>query len=176
MTNTQQFIKVYMFGIQWKNNKGFTVMEIIVVTAVMSLILVTILGLLSLESKISEQNRLKLKAIATLEETIESVKNFRDNTAWFSTGIGGLVVGSNYYPVIASSGWSFVLGTETTDGFTRSIIFSSVSRDADSNIESSYNSVNDDPDTKKATITVSWNDRTGSKNETLITYVTNWQK
>jgi len=172
-----------MFGTKWSNNKkippndrkGFTLVEIIVVIAIIVLVLATILGFLSFDSRLAERSRSRLTALALAQETIEAVRNFRDNTDWV-TGIGILNVDINYHPIKNSSGWNLASGNETLDGFTRAVVLNKISRDSNDNIESSYNSVNNDPDTRRIKVTVTWTDRQGPSDEILITYLTNWKK
>lgn len=179
MISTPQFIKEFMFGMKWKNNKkdtGFTIIEIVVAIAIIVLILGTILGFFILDSRIAERDRMRLKAISIAEEAIEAVRNFRDNTTWASDGIGSLMAGVDYYPTDSGTDWDIVLGTENINGFTRKVVFNRVSRDIDDNVEAVYNPVNDDSNTRKITVTISWTDRYGDTNEELITYITNWRE
>ena len=168
-----------MFGTKWKNNKnsaGFTTIEIVVVIAIIITTFTVILGFFVLDARIVERSQMRLKAISFAEEAIEAVRNFRDNTTWASVGIGILIVGVDYHPVISGTEWDIILGNEIINGFTRTVIFNRVSRDIDDNIEDSYNPVNDDPNTRKVTVTVSWTDRQGSASEDLTTYITNWRE
>ena len=184
MINMPLFIKEVMFGTQWKNNKkspladrqGFTLVEIIVVIAIIVLALANILAFLGFDSRAAERGRIRLVALSLAQEAMEAVRNFRDNTTWETTGLGSLSTDTNYHPVSNSSGWNIVLGEETSNGFTRTIVFNRVSRDANDNIENSYNPVNDDPNTVKVKVIINWNDRQGPANESLTTYLTNWRK
>jgi len=66
-----------------------------------------------------------------------------------------------------------VLGTENIDGFNRKVVFQRVSRDpATKEIEPVYNAFNDDPDTRKAVVTISF----GEKSIEVVTYFTNWRQ
>ena len=109
------------------------------------------------------------------EEVIEAVRNFRDNTSWDSTGIGILTASADYHLVSSSTGWDIILGNETINGFTRAAVFNRASRDDNDDIEAIYNSINDDPNTRKVTVTVNWTDRQGDTSEKLETYITNWR-
>lgn len=166
-----------MFWDKWKNNRkdGFTIIEIVVVVVVVVSVFGAILSFLSLGVRNSERNRTRLQAILLAQETMEAVRNFRDNTTWSNDGIGSLAVGANYYPVFVSLGWNIVPGVENTGIFNRSVIFYNVSRDTNGNIESVYNSARNDINTKKVFVTVSWNDRYGSANETITGYIANWR-
>lgn len=177
MTSPPQHIKEIMFGDKWKYNelqRGFTIVEILVVIAVITTAFTSILGFFALDARISDRNRMHLNALSLAEEAIEAVRYFRDNTSW-PTGLGGLAIGTDYHPVVNGSMWDIILGSENINGFNRKIVVDSVSRDVNDNIESIYNPVNYDADTRKITITVSWTDRFGSTSENLITYLTNWK-
>jgi prepilin-type N-terminal cleavage/methylation domain-containing protein len=167
-----------MSGIRWKNNKnnGFTIVEIIVAIAIIVSAFGAILGFFSFEAKVAERERMKLKAISLAEEAMEATRNFRDNTTWSSTGIGNLSVGIDYHPASSSAGWGIVSGIENINEFSRKIVFNKVSRDANSNIESTYNPSNDDSNTRKVIVTISWADREGQMSETIKTYITNWRE
>jgi len=158
--------------------KGFTIVEIIVAIAIIVSALGAILGFFSFEAKVAERERMRLKAISLAEEAMEATRNFRNNTTWSSTGIGNLSVGIDYHPASSSAGWDIISGIENINEFSRKIVFNKVSRDANSNIESTYdpNPSNDDPNTRKVIVTISWADREGQMSETIKTYITNWRE
>lgn len=156
--------------------EGFTIIEILVVIAVILAAFTAILGFFTFETKIAERDRMRLAAISLAEEAMEAVRNFRDNTTWASTGISKFSINSNYHPASSSTDWDIISGSETINGFNRTVVFNKVSRDTSDNIESTYNPVNDSPDTRKVTVTVSWTDRQGGTSEILATYITNWRE
>ena len=173
-----------MFGTKWKFNKGnlfvdkrgFTIVEIIVVVAIIASAFIAILSFFVFESRVGDRERMRLKAISLAEETIEAVRNFRDNTDWAVNGIGTLSTGVEYHTAKATSSWEVISGSEDIDGFTKVIIFTNVSRDGNDNIEQIFNPLNHDPDTKKISIIVNWADRSGSASESIETYLTNWRR
>lgn len=175
MMNTLQFTRGTMFGMKWNNNniKGFTIVEIMVVIAVVIAVFAAVLGFFVFEAKIASRGRMKLTAISLAQEAIEAVRNFRDNTTWTSTGIGVLSIGADYHPASASTGWDIVSGEETINEFTRKIIFNKVYRDTNDDISSSGD---EDPNTRKVTSMVIWDDRWGAASESLTTYITNWRE
>lgn len=156
-----------------KKQSGFTIIEIIVVMAVIIVALAAILGFFAFESKVSDRGRMRLKAISLAEEAMEAVRNFRDNAAWSSAGIGSLATGVDFHPASSSAGWNIVSNSENIEGFTRKIIFNRVYRDTNDNISDSGI---EDSNTRKVTIIVSWTDRQGSTDESLETYITNWRQ
>lgn len=166
-----------MYMVKWKNNNniesGFTIIEILVVIAAVIVAFAAILGFFVFEARVAERSRIRLEAISLTEEAMEAVRNFRDNTTWTSTGIGGLATDIDYYPASSSVGWNIISGSENINGFTRKIVFNKVYRDANDNISGSGT---EDTNTRKVTITVNWIDRQGAAQENLITYITNWRE
>lgn len=188
MMKMPQLLKEFMFGMKWKNNKsftqhhfghktgaGFTIIEIIVVIAVIATVFVAIIGFFIFDSRVAERGQMRLRAVALVEEALEAVRNFRDITDWESAGIATLNTGIDYHPVSSSAGWDIVSGDENVDNFVRKIIFEKVSRNGNDDIESVYNSLNDDPNTRKVTAVVGWSDRQGNASESITTYITNWK-
>lgn len=162
---------------KWKKNKsGFTIIEALVSIAVIVAVFTAVLGFSVLKNRIDYRNQTKIKAIFLAEEALEAVHNFRDNTEWLTNGVDILIPDIAYYPVKNSFSWDIVAGAENINGFTRTIIFSRVSRDINKNIEPNYNPANDDSNTKKLLVTISWNDRYGLASESLTTYITNWRQ
>ncbi len=158
------------------NKQGFTIVEVFVVIAVIVVAFTAILGFFTFKAKVAERARMKLKAISLAEQGMEAVRNFRDNTYWNSEGIGSLVANTDYHPASSSSGWNIVSGKETVNDFTRAIVFDNVSRDSNDNIQDVYQASNNDSQTRKVTILISWSDRQGLATESLTGYITNWRK
>jgi len=155
-----------------------SVIEILIVIFIIVVALIALSGLTTFSLKVSSSIKESALADNLARETIEAVRNFRDGTAWAADGLGTLSVDSSHphYPRLDTSTspakWTLPEGTETTSGFTRKVVFEKVSRNpANKNIEAVYNPANDDPNTRKAVITVSWK----SKNFEVIVYFTNWK-
>ncbi len=165
-----------------KNNKtnssregGFLLLELLIAISVFGLALSVLLYAGSIALRFSNSLQKTSQANALLRESIEAVRNFRDNTGWSEDGIGLLSTeGEDYYPylndVLNPPRWELVAGTETVGIFTRSVAVEKVSRTNDE-IDEIYNSFGDDPDTRKITATVSWEGKTME----LSTYFTNWK-
>ncbi|MFC1629700.1 hypothetical protein ACFL11_00520 [Patescibacteria group bacterium] len=175
-----------MLIIQWKNNrllqnfksgiqkskKGASVIELLVVIFIIVVALTSLFGVVAFSLGVSTSIKITTQANALAQETVEAVRNFRDGTAWDTDGLGTLALGTAYYPeksVGVPPEWTLAAGEETIDIFTRKVVFSSVVRDANDDIVES-GGVND-PDTKKATITISWD----AKELEIETYFTNWR-
>ncbi len=154
-------------------NKGISTIEILVVVAIITIALTSLLGVVAYSLKISTSIKETNLANFLAQETMEAVRNFRDGTDWNNNGLGNLTVAAAYYSQKSTDippKWILVQGQETIDGFVRKVIFERVSRDINDNIETIYNPANDDPNTRKTTVKVSWQD----KEIKLVTYLTNW--
>lgn len=147
--------------------KGVSVIEILVVIAILGVALTGILGMASFSLGIQGLVRQTAQADNLAKEAMEAVRNIRDNNSWnqITAGTHGL----------SSSGgvWSFSGNQNIIDNFTRTVLISDVQRDALSNIIESGGTT--DPDTKKITVTVSWSERSRPHEVKLVTYLTNWQ-
>ena len=115
MMKMPQLLKEFMFGMKWKNNKGFTILEIIVVIAVIATVFVAIIGFFIFDSRVAERSQMRLKAISLAEEALEATRNFRDITDWETTGMASLNTGIDYHPVSSSAGWDIISGDENVD-------------------------------------------------------------
>jgi len=155
-----------------KTEKGLSMVEILIVIAIIMIALTSLFGISGFSLKIMNSNNENTQANLYAQEITEAVKNFRDETTW-STGMGTLT--GTYHPEKSGTppSWTMVSGTETTNGFIKKVVFENVMRD-----DTSYNIVANgctgctlDPNTKKATITVLWKDKTVE----WVTYLTNWK-
>lgn len=155
------------------NKKGISIVEILVVIAIIGIALVSLLGVATSSLKVSTLIKETTQAKDIGQETIEAIRNFRDGTDWEINGLGTLTTGISYHPKVDATTsppkWTLVPGEETPDGFTRKVVFESVSRDANDDIVE--NGGTNDPDTKKVTVTASWKE----KKVEIITYLTNWK-
>ena len=156
------------FGYQ----QGISIVEILVIIAIIGVALGSLLGLATFSLKASTSIKETSQANSLAQETMEAVRNFRDGTTWDSDGLGTLTAGVAYYPQKTADTppkWQLIQGEETVDGFTRKIFFEDVQRDSNDNIVETGGT--NDPDTKKVKVTVSW----GGKEVKIITYLTNWK-
>jgi len=155
------------------SGKGVSIIEILVVIFILVIAFVSILGLLTFSLRISTLLRENTQAINLAQETVEAVRNFRDGTNWDTDGLGILATGVAYHPEKTTDSppkWELLLGEEAIGGFSREVVFEEVFRDGNDNIVGTGGIL--DPETKKATVTVSWRDREVK----IITYFTNWQQ
>lgn len=154
-----------------KKQKGLLIIEILIVIAIITIALTSLLGTatFSLKNSISLKENTIAEKVA--EETLEIVRNFRDGTTWTTNGLGTLTLDSAYHPVKTTDippKWSLVSGEDIVDGFTRKVIFKKVFRDTNDNIATTGT---EDPNTKKVIATVSWKGKTVE----LTAYLTNWK-
>ena len=152
--------------------EGFTVIEIMVVVAILLSAFVGILGLLTFSLQISTLIRETNQANFLAQDTLEAVRNFRDGTVWDVNGLETLTTDVAYHPEKTADNppkWTMVQGEEIVNGFSRKIVFGSAERDSNDNIVASGGT--NDPQTKKTTTTISWK---GKKVE-IITYLTDWK-
>ncbi len=158
-----------------EDRRGFSIIEIAVVVAIAGVALIGILSVVVYSLRAQVTVRQSMQAAQYAKDAIEAVKSYRGQTSWDINGIGTLAAGANYHPALAtdnaSSSWTMALGAETIGPFSRTIVFDRISRDPSSkNIESAYNAANDDPESRKMTVTLSWSE----KNIQMTTYITNW--
>ncbi|MBZ9569856.1 hypothetical protein KJA16_03010 [Patescibacteria group bacterium] len=156
--------------------KGISIIEILIVIAIIAIALTSLLGVVAFSLKASISIKETTKANTLAQETIEAVRNFRDGTTWDTDGLGTLTTDIAYYPKKSDDTppkWTLIQATETINGFTRKIVFEKVSRDPTTDdIEDTYNSDHDDPNTREAIATVFWKD----KKVEIVTYFTNWRQ
>jgi len=100
-------------------------------------------------------------AMGLMEEIFESVRIIASER-WQNIYDAGKGSANHYYPQIqtASGKWILSGGDENISinnlTYTRYFTIDNVSRDSNKDIESTYNSLNDDPSTQKITAYVSW--------------------
>ena len=152
----------------FNGNKGISIIELLAVIAILALTLTVLLGLASFSLGITGLVRQTTQAENLAREAMEAVRSIRDNSGWSQiiNGSHGLASSAGY--------WEFS-GTENViDVFTRAILISDAQRDASDGIVEAGGVI--DPDTKKITVSVSWQERNRPHSVGLITYLTNWHR
>ncbi|MFH1181267.1 MAG: type II secretion system protein [bacterium] len=177
-----------MFQRQIGNNpkmkqRGISVVEILVAIAVIVAVLVSFLTLISLSLDAQAKARQNVIAANLAQEALEAARSFRNNIVWDNNdpgdeydGFGVLLVGFPYHLEISGDEepkWKLVQGEEIIDIFSRKVIFEDVQRDGSDNIVAS-GGIND-PNTKKASVFVSWLEKGRSREIKLSAYFTNWR-
>jgi prepilin-type N-terminal cleavage/methylation domain-containing protein len=164
------------------SNRGFTLIEAVVAMTIFSIGIILAVQMVFSARRLSDESKDTVQAANYLEEGLEAVRSVR-NAAWTNVGTDGT------YALQAITGgttpWSLVAnGSETIGKYSRSIKIESVRRDdtdgsgtltASDNITTGTGTF-DDPDTKKITATVTWQQGRRTVNRTVSTYLTNWQQ
>lgn len=153
------------------SQRGIALVEILVVIAIIGVAIFSLYELVVISRTTTSNQLRRTQALALAQEGIEAVRNLRDQS--WGTNIEPLSTSTNYYATLSGSNWAL---TTTNPGpidtlFTRTLVFESVNRDANSNISESGSS---DPDTRKVTATVTWTERGNARSATLATYLTNF--
>lgn len=166
-------MRLNQFG---NSKKGISAIELLITVSIIAVALTALLGLVNLALRNSNLIKQEVQANAILCQTVEAVRNFRDQTSWDVDGLGTLTVEQAYHPEqIAGSpaDWLLVAGEETLGIFSQKVVLGTVFRDTDDNIASSgFVDVN----TKIATATVSWQEKGKQHQVEIVTYFTNWQQ
>jgi len=157
-------------------NKGMSLIEILVAVFIISTALSSVLGLTSFSLNAVSFTKQSYEANILAQGLIEQVRSFRDQTEWNINGLETLINGLDYYASKTGSPeeWQMIQGTETINGFTKKIVFEEVERDGSANIVENGGII--DPNTKKITATILWQERNKTHQIELITYLTNWKQ
>lgn len=151
-----------------KIRDGFFLIEVVVATAVISTVLVILLGAISNSVDISALALQRTQAGYLLEEGAEAIKVIRDS-AW--ANISNLTVNTDYYLSWSGSTWVLTSAPNTNGIFTRTAQCQNVSRDTNNDIVTTGGT--NDAGTKKCIITVSWTGARGAQSESLSFYLAN---
>jgi hypothetical protein len=133
------------------NQRGQLIIELLLATALSLIVFPALFTMFYLSREGKPQQLSRTKAVAWATEAEEALRSVREN------GWDQLLAYANntaYHPVRSATIWGLGTGTETVNGYTRSITFSQVSRDSNGAIVTSGGTV--DPSTRRATIAVSW--------------------
>lgn len=152
-----------------KLGKGFGIIEIVIVTTIISVAFLTMMSTASMSLRTSEKNTLELKANFLLEESAEAVKIMRDND--WQTNIASLSAGTDYFLEFDGTTWLANVSNVLIDGvFERKFIINDVYRDANDDISSSGVL---DQNTKKITVYVSWSKNGSTVLKLISFYISN---
>lgn len=153
-----------------RGNSGFSVIEILLAAALFVIIAggVIEVTLQGLQNNRGAQEQ--TQASQFLSEGFEAVRSIKQQ------GYANIINSAGTGVVISGGIWTFA-GTNNTFGkFTRTITVGDVNRDGSGNIVASGGTL--DPQTKKITITVTWNaiDAVHQNTISQTQYLTNWKK
>lgn len=147
---------------------GSTLIEIVVVTAILSLVSLSFLGTFAALSSFHEKNLRAIKGSLLAEEGLEAVRLIKSGN-WNDLAV--IPSGSIRYLAISPLSWSITTSPEIIDGiFYRSIRVFEVMRDINDDIVSSGGMI--DPDTLRFESSVSWSVRNATGTVSYEAYMT----
>jgi Tfp pilus assembly protein PilV len=178
-------VLLYMLLHQPNNrNRGGSLIEVIIVLAIIVGALAAILGLAALSLVASEIGKQTGEAALLAEDTMEALRNYRDGIDWDDDDPADEYDGLEIAPrgtafhmeqsADAVPRWQLIAGAETVNEFTRQVVFEDICRDASDDIVACPGTV--DTDSVEATVTVSWQERGRSHEVELVAYLTNWRQ
>lgn len=152
-------------------NKGISVVEIIVASAIISMSMVAISIVYGNLVKLSIENTEKIQATFLLDEGVEAIKTMR-NESW--SNIASTTAGATYYFVWSNNTWR---GTTTSalidEKFIRTFVVNPVYRDSSTFNILSNTSGTLDPGTKKVDIATSWLYKGSTSTKSITMYIFN---
>lgn len=152
----------------FKLKDGFGLIEIVIVTAVISIALFSVLVTETVALRLLRNEKRNLEATLLAQEGFEAVRSVRDES--WNSNVAWRPENQFYYPLVQSGKW--ILATSSpgliNGKYDRYIFFNKVSRDTQDRIVISGGT--DDPGTRKITIRVTGNGKT----ITLIEYLTSF--
>ena len=167
----------------YNKNKGISIIELLVVIVIIGVAIGASISFGTFSLRTASLLKQTTQASFFVQDAVEALKNYRDNTGWNDDDPGdqydGLGVVATGVPLrLELSGgtpqrWQLLLGQETLGIFTRDIVMEPVERDAADNIVASGGTL--DPQTKKVTVTVSWKDRGETRELEIATYLADWR-
>lgn len=153
-------------------NSGMSMVEIVVVVAIIGIVLVSISQLMVLSTGPIRASARQTDAVFLAEEALEAVRVLRTDS--WTNNIESTANGATYYPVISGSNWTLSASDPgPINGlYTRTVVMDAVYRDVNDDITQTTGTL--DSDTRKITATISWSEKGQSKNVVLETYLTNF--
>ena len=166
------------------SNKGISIIELLLGAGILTMSLSALLGFLVFALSTASLVKQQTQALTLAEGALETLRNFRDGTAWNVDdpqnqydGLGKAQLGVPYRMGLSldvPARWQLLLGAETTGIFSKTIVLENVQRDVESAIVAGGGI--DDPNTKKVTVTVSWQAKTKPQEVAIVIYLTNWRQ
>jgi prepilin-type N-terminal cleavage/methylation domain-containing protein len=150
-------------------NKGLTLVEVMIASAIILTAVVTLLGVHNLYLKVAFSNSNAVKAAYLAEEGLEAMRFLRD-LSW-STHLAPLAIGTEYGVVLSVSAWQVNPANKYVENFERTVSIALVYRDANGDIVASGGTL--DPDTLLVTSSVAWASGGATTTKAIATYLTN---
>lgn len=152
-----------------RNNKGFGLVEVLVAGAVLATSLLGISAYYQQSLRVSQTSLHTTQAAFLLDEGIEVVRILRD-VHW--NNISGLTAGTPYYLEWNGTTWATTTTVSLIEGlFDRTIVVADINRDLNDDIVTSGGTT--DTGIRKATVTVSWDERGSTITKTASMYISN---
>lgn len=152
-----------------KRETGSTLIEVVVVVAILAAVSLAFLGALAAISGFHEKNTSAIKAELLAEEGMEALRFIKEG-GWDS--LASLSTGEDHYLTLSPSSWNLSPSPEVIDGrFLRSFRVYQVSRDASFDIVSNGGAI--DPDTLLLEVKVDWNWKGATTTSSYQSYITN---
>lgn len=149
--------------------RGSALIEALVSAALIATVVAGLGGAFTLALRTSLANTGNLHAALLAEEGLEAVRSMRD--ASWSANIAPKTSGVPFYIAFSGNVWSATSTNAYVGGFERTVTLYAVNRDPSQNIVQSGGTP--DPNTKKATVTISWREQQATTTRTLSTYLMN---
>ncbi|KKU86285.1 MAG: hypothetical protein A2667_01440 [Candidatus Wildermuthbacteria bacterium RIFCSPHIGHO2_01_FULL_47_27] len=161
-----------------KTSKGFSIIEVLISTAILAALVVSFTILVTEAAVINRDNLFSLRAEMYAREPIEAVKDLEQSN-WAAI-VDAICASPNIcHPEISGGAWTLDAGTINDGVFTRWITIEDVWRSPPppvfpNTVVKTGGAVGaNDPDTKKVTAYVSWAMKDRTKTISLETYVYN---
>ena len=152
-----------------EKKNGISLVEVIVGAAITTLILSGLIAAYQLYFKTALANLRQVEAAFLTEEGAETLRFLRDGS-W--SNLSSLTAGATYYLTFYNGNWQATTSNIFVDGiFERKFVLNSVYRDSDDDIAPTGTL---DLNTKKAVITVAWNNGLATTSKLLEFYLTNF--
>ena len=154
--------------------RGVSLIEVVVMVFVATVLLFSIAEVAKLSFRTFSAKKFEYRAVLYLNEGIEALHAMRDES--WTTKIAPITVSTTQYIVPTSNSWIFTASSPgQLDGvFTRTAVLQNIFRDTADDINPGGSTP--DPDTKKATVTISWVSPVGPRSLSVDTYITNYLK
>lgn len=153
------------------NKNGFGLVEVLVGASILTAFIV--LGVAGFQFFIGQSYKSvdKVQAAFLAEEGVEAMRFIRDKG--FQDHISTLSDGSDYYLDFSDDTWSATSTTQPyiNSTFKRVVSVEGVNRDSNDDITETGGSY--DPNTKKITVSVEWQTKTGTTSTSISTYLMN---
>ena len=164
-------------------SRGISIIELLVAIVIIGVAVSALISFATFSLRTASLLKQTTQASFFVQEGLEALKNYRDNTGWNDDdplnnydGLGVVPTGASLRFELSGDTpqrWQLLSGTETLGIFTRDIVLEPVERDTQDNIVVSGGTL--DLGTKKVTVTVFWEERGGTRELEVITYLTNWR-